>query len=307
MTLRRVSGLLPIITTGGFGVVHFLKIARSASLLMATLIASLGGVAQAQDRQYHFQLSVSPGPYPTIRGLTDMPDGTKLLVTVMKPHLPDGQQRLARGLPACDEMCGPARILQTPYVDPVVKNGIFIAGPFSFGDQPFEPDIYPVRISVVPEQITQAGLDAMNRPVYMGEIQMPRSDMEIWTPGGDKQSFRGKRENWQSVRLPPNLNGTMYAYDKNSISFTRNARGEIAGAEMAVRVIRGDESLLGKQALFSFFCDGSGLFRINHSYPISVESQLPTQEGQLANIACGAAQCEIFRQRSNGQSVCSGD
>src|ERR1700689_5562687 len=97
--------------------------------LMFALIAVFGGAAQAQGRQYHFQLSVSPDPNPSIRGLTDLPDGTKVMVTIMKPHLPDGEQRMARGLPACDGMCGPADTLQKPNVDPVVKNGIFIAGP----------------------------------------------------------------------------------------------------------------------------------------------------------------------------------
>jgi hypothetical protein len=271
---------------------------------MATLIVSLGGVAQARDPQYHFQFTVSAGPYPTIRGLTDMPDGTKLMVTVIKPHLPDGQERIARGLPACDGMCGPAKTRQEPYVAPVVKDGLFFAGPVSFSDQPFKADIYPVRVYVVPQEITDASLDAMNQPVYIGEIRMPGGD--VGKPNGDKQSsFRDKRQNWQSVSLPPNLNGTMYAYDKNSISFTKDSRGELTGAEMTVRVIRGDESLLDKQALFSFLCDGSGLFRINHSYPMPFQSELPTQEGQLANIACGAARCEMFRQQNNGQSVCS--
>jgi hypothetical protein len=282
---------------GDFGVANFFKFSGTALWLAATLIGPLKGPAQAQDRQFHFQLSASSGPYPTIRGLTDMPDGTKVLVTVMKPHLPDGQQRMARGLPACEEMCGPAEVRQKPYVDPVVRNGIFIAGPFSFADQPLKPDIYPVRITIVPEKITDACLDAMNRPVYLGEIRIPG--------GSDQEQLPKKRENWQSINLPPNLEGTMYAYDKNSIALTRDVRGAISGAEMTVRVIGGDESILGKQVLFSFLCDGSRLFRINHSNPISFESRLPTQEGQLANLACAAARCEISRQQNNGASLCS--
>jgi hypothetical protein len=206
-------------------------------------------------------------------------------------------KRMARGLSACEEMCGPAEVRQKPYVDPVVRNGIFIAGPFSFADQPLKPDIYPVRITIVPEKITDAGLDAMHRPVYLGEIRIPGAS--------DQEQLPKKRENWQSINLPPNLDGTMYAYDKNSIALTRDVRGGISGAEMTVRVIRGDESILGKQVLFSFLCDGSGLFRINHSNPISFESRLPTQEGQLANLACAAARCEISGQQNNGASLCS--
>lgn len=284
----------------------FLKFSEATVWLAATLIASFAGNTQAQDRQYHFQLTASPGPYPTIRGLTDLPDGAKVMVTVMKPHLPDGQQRMARGLPACEGMCGPAETRQKPYVDPVVRDGIFTAGPFSFGDQPVKPDTYPVRITVVPQTISKERLDAMNRPVYIGEIRMPGNDKLIPSSGiGNQEQVSGRRENWQSINIPPNLNGTMYAYDKNSITFTRDVRGAVSGAEMAVRVIRGDESILGKQALFSFLCDGSGLFRINHSNLMSLQSGLPTQEGQLANIACGAARCEISRQQNNGASLCS--
>jgi hypothetical protein len=287
-------------------VANFFKFPGTALWLVATLIEPLQGSAQAQDRQFHFQLSASPGPYPTIRGLTDLPDGTKVMVQVMKSHLPDGQQRMARGLPACDGMCGPAETRQKPYIDPVVRNGIFIAGPFSFGDRPFKADIYPVRITVVPQTISDESLDAMNRPVYIGEIRMPGDDKLIPTSGsGNQEQPSGKKENWQSINLPPNLDGTMYAYDKNSIALTRDVRGAISGAEMTVRVIRGDESILGKQVLFSFLCDGSRLFRINYSNPISFESRLPTQEGQLANLACAAAQCEISRRQNNGASLCS--
>jgi hypothetical protein len=77
------------------------------------------------------------------------------------------------------------------------------------------------------------------------------------------------------------------------------------GAEMMVQVIRGDASILGKHALFSFLCDGSGRFRINHSYPISQASALPTQEEQLENIACAAARCEASRRRHDGAPLCS--
>jgi hypothetical protein len=255
----------------------FLKTCRRTFWLVAALTVWLLGGTCAQDRQYHFQLSASPGPYPTLRGLTDLPDGTKLMVQVMKPHLPDGQQRIARGLPACDGMCGWAEARQKPYVDPVVKDGVFLAGPFSFEDQPVKPDIYPVRITVVPKTISEGSLDAMNRPIYIGEIRLPGSDKLIPTPDvSGQEQLSGKKQNWQSVNLPPNLNGTMYAYDKNSIVVTRDAHGSISGAEMAVRVTRGNESIRGKQALFSFLCDGSGMFRINHSQPISFESELPT-------------------------------
>jgi hypothetical protein len=128
--------------------------------------ALIGPFAQAQDNNvHHFKLTVSGGSYPTISGTTDLPDGTKLFVYVLKPHLPDGQQRMARGLPACEDDCLPATYGVPPYVDPVVKNGAFLAGPFSFGGKPVRPNVYPIRISVV----TNTSLDT----VYISEIWMP--------------------------------------------------------------------------------------------------------------------------------------
>jgi hypothetical protein len=282
----------------------FSKFLRSI-VLMTTLIAPLASFAQSQNGQYHFQLSASPGPYPTIRGLTDLPDGTKLMVTVLKPHLPDAKQRMASGLPACEDVCGPAQTRLKPYVDPVIKNGIFVAGPFSFGDQPLKSDLYPVRIVIVPQDITDASLAAM-RPIYIGEIRLPGDNEDIQIPVTENhEPSVGRPESWQSVQLPPNLDGTMYAYDKNSISFTRTALGDISGADMIVRVVRGDESIVGKQAVFTFLCDGTGRFRVNHSYPMSLPSGFPTQEEQLANIACGVVHCELSKQQNGGASVCS--
>ncbi|MBI5319802.1 hypothetical protein [Bradyrhizobium sp.] len=111
-----------------------------------------------------------------------------------------------------------------------------------------------------------------------------------------------QRENWNSVNVPPNLDGTIYAYDKNSITIMRGERGQIVGAELMVVIIRGDEAIRGKRARFSFLCDGSGRYRINGSPPLPTQGTLPTQEGYLANVACGAARCEQWRQ--GGSAVC---
>ena len=121
-----------------------------------------------------------------------------------------------------------------------------------------------------------------------------------------------KKENWQNVsisgnNLPPNPDGTIYAYDKNSITPTRDARGEITGAELMAVVIGGDESIMRKHVLFSFFCGGSGMIgmvRINHSYPLRIHPSQP-QEEQLANIACAAANCETMRRQNGGASLCN--
>jgi hypothetical protein len=121
-----------------------------------------------KSKTYRFNLIATSGPYPTIRGMTDLPEGTKLLVTVMTAQAPDAQQRRARGLPACEGGCGPAQTRQRPYVDPIVKDGSFSAGPFSFSDDAVRPNLYPIRISVVPPDIGGEFTD-----VYESEIRMP--------------------------------------------------------------------------------------------------------------------------------------
>jgi hypothetical protein len=249
-------------------------------ITLAILIVPFSVAAQAQNAQYHFQLTATAGPYPTIRGTTDIPEGTKLFVMVLKPHLPDGEQRMARGLSACEDACGFAETRQKRYVDPIVKNGAFVAGPFSFGNQPLKPDSYPVRISVIPQVITDVSLDAMNRPVYVSEIRMPA--------GINSDQPSPKKENWQSINVPPGMDGTMYAYDKNSIEIVPGPHGEdTSEVELAVVVTRGDRSILGRHTRFSFFCDGSFRFRINGSFPMHIPDV--SQEYQLANIACAAA------------------
>jgi len=49
-----------------------------------------------------------------------------------------------------------------------------------------KPDIYPIRITIVPEKITDASLNAMNHPVYLGETRIPG--------GGDQEQAPKKRE-----------------------------------------------------------------------------------------------------------------
>jgi hypothetical protein len=46
------------------------------------------------------ETSVSGGARPTIRGTTNLPDGTHLWVDLRKPYLPNAKERLAVGLPA---------------------------------------------------------------------------------------------------------------------------------------------------------------------------------------------------------------
>src|SRR5580704_8612897 len=117
----------------------------SAAILMAAVCA-----AQGQENQYHFAVSASASPFPMVKGATDMPDGTWLFVDFKKPWLPDAQQRIARGLPACGSDCIPAETGADHLVGATVEvqNGGFTAGPFSFKGQPIPPGIYSVEIKL---------------------------------------------------------------------------------------------------------------------------------------------------------------
>jgi hypothetical protein len=126
-------------------------------------------------------------------------------------------------------------------------------------------------------------------------VALLAAGIAIGAPGGQVKSdlpgapqvHSPKTDDWQSVNVPPNMDGTMYAYDRNSIEVIRGSPGEMPEVELAVVVTRGDKSILGKHARFSFFCDGSLRFRVNGSYPVRVPDL--SQEYQLANIACAAA------------------
>jgi hypothetical protein len=115
-----------------------------------------------------------------------------------------------------------------------------------------------------------------------------------------------KEANWQPVNLPPNVDGTAYSYDRNSIAIITDEHGQMNGAEMAAKIVGGDVSIRGKSLLLSFDCNGSGRFRINHSYPLKLPStsNSVSQEDYLANIACGAASCEIDRRQNGNASIC---
>jgi hypothetical protein len=134
-------------------------------VLLAMIAPAVCGSNAAQS-QIRFTISVDGGLYPVITGTTDMPDGTVLFVNIMKPWLPDGAQRVARGLPACGDDCFPATTGGNGLTgaNATVRNGSFVAGPFSFVGRPFQPGTYDLEItlsadtkSATPEQIRLIG------------------------------------------------------------------------------------------------------------------------------------------------------
>ena len=134
------------------------------------------------SQQSHFTISVGGGLLPIIIGTTDLPDATELFVNVKKPWLPDGAQRVARGLPACGEDCIPAEAGADHLMGATVtvRNRSFTAGPFSFKGEPFKPGTYPIEISTSadPKTATLEQIRAMGTLLYASTIQvMPAGNL----------------------------------------------------------------------------------------------------------------------------------
>jgi hypothetical protein len=133
--------------------------------------------ASPQDRAAHFAITVSGGVYPTITGSTNLPDGTRLAIDIKKPWLPDGTQRIARGLPACgDNECFPANGPDGGMGVLVrVQSGSFVAGPFSFRGTPLEPGNYPLEISYGPliTEVPIEQLRAIGTVLFATTIYVP--------------------------------------------------------------------------------------------------------------------------------------
>src|ERR1700757_1390206 len=74
--------------------------------LVSAIVTAAGlGQARSQQTSHNFTVSVGGGSFPIIDATTDMPDGTSLFFNITKPWLPDGPQRVARGVPACEGAC----------------------------------------------------------------------------------------------------------------------------------------------------------------------------------------------------------
>lgn len=105
-----------------------------------------------QARTSHINLSATRGGFPTIVGSTDLPEGTKLLVRIKKPYLPNAEQLLAAGLPMCEDDCLPAigPKGESLGVRVTVQSGAFSAGPFSWRTgKPIRPGDVEVEIFLV--------------------------------------------------------------------------------------------------------------------------------------------------------------
>lgn len=130
--------------------------------------------AQIRNK-YDLSLSASRSNFPYIVGLTSLPDGTKLLVSINKPRLPNARELLAAGLPMCEDDCIPASGPKGEVlgVSAVVQSGAFSAGPFSWSGKPFRQGTFDVDIFLVsipgedatrPDTVNMQ-IDRMKKPI----------------------------------------------------------------------------------------------------------------------------------------------
>jgi hypothetical protein len=131
-------------------------------------------------RSFNMTLSATHSGIPTISGSTDLPDGTRLLISINKPRLPNARQLLAAGLPMCEDDCLPASgpkggVFGSPTS---VVAGTFSAGPFSWAGKPFKNGTYEVEVFVVslPNEdssrtdILEQQLDRMKKPILTTSV-----------------------------------------------------------------------------------------------------------------------------------------
>lgn len=128
----------------------------------------------SKNRKYNIRLTATRSNFPNIVGATDLPDGTKLLVSVNKTRLPNAKELLAAGLSMCEENCLPASGPkgESLGVATTVLSGAFSAGPFSWAGKPFRQGAFEVEVYLV----SLPGEDGRGKDL---EIQLERMKKPI--------------------------------------------------------------------------------------------------------------------------------
>ncbi|WIG52220.1 MAG: hypothetical protein OJF48_003138 [Afipia sp.] len=131
-------------------------------------------------RSYNITLTATKGEFPIIIGRTDLPDGTKLLVSITKPRLPNARELLSSGRPMCEDDCLPAAGPKGEVlgVATTALAGAFSAGPFSWAGKPFRPGTFEVEIFLVSlpgeqprsPQDYEKQMDRMKKPVLTSSV-----------------------------------------------------------------------------------------------------------------------------------------
>lgn len=131
----------------------------------------------ARARSYEMTLWATHDKYPNIVGSTNLPNGTKLLVSIEKPRLANAEEKLADGLPKCEDDCFPASGPKGEVlgVETTVLAKAFSAGPFSWNGKPILKGSYKVEIFLV----ALPGEDVRNREIY--EKQLERMKVPVFS------------------------------------------------------------------------------------------------------------------------------
>lgn len=131
------------------------------------------------SQNYKLKLSALYNDFPSIIGDTNLPNETKLMVSINKPRIPNAEARLAAGLAMCEENCIPASGPkgETLGVETTVLAGAFSAGPFSWNGKPFRPGSYEVDVFLV----SLPGEDPKNMPLPQYEQWVDRMKKPILT------------------------------------------------------------------------------------------------------------------------------
>jgi len=145
-------------------------------LSVTTIVCLAVDAPHAQVQYSQFNVVAEGVDHPILRGKTNLPDGTKLMVVLKKPWLPDGQERLARGLAACEDHCA------SPEDTVIVNGGSFVTKPFSFNSKSIRGGAYAIEIwqPVGPSETFQQ-MQSMGRfkPIFTSTVQVPASSSAL--------------------------------------------------------------------------------------------------------------------------------
>jgi hypothetical protein len=221
-----------------------------------------------------------------------VPEGTRLFVLLKKPELPDGDLRIARGLPVCGDVdcypaTGPENLLGT---NVIVKGGRFIAGPFSFNGEAFKPGSYPLEIYLTadPQTASFEEIRAIGTHLYDSMIQVAQNGAPVQPIQQTQTPTKPQppKANWRKIEAD---NGAVFQIDLNSITPWKT--GE---AQAQIYISQGDIFAPSNLRSILFDCRG-------HMTDISFGSGMPTIDvppksvgGQLATIACAGGKDAKF-------------
>lgn len=126
------------------------SIFRITAYVFVLLVLPFVTVKSSHSSDFGLTVFIKGGRNPTIYGSSDMPDGTRFLVMLKRPWLPDAQERLAKGLAACDggDCIPPGDKNGGPGILADIVRGTFEAGPFIFRGGELPPGRYPLEISL---------------------------------------------------------------------------------------------------------------------------------------------------------------